>query len=55
MLHDEFDFGKQRCRRFWDRYTSKTACLMGDLVSWDDYTQMIRDELDLKIDIRLNN
>ena len=55
VLHDEFGFGKVRCKRFSERYTKKTECLKDNLVSWDDYTQMIKDELDLSIDIRLND
>ena len=54
VLHDEFGFGKQRCKRFSERYSLKADCLADNLVSWDDYTQMIRDELDLQIEIRLN-
>lgn len=55
VLHDEFGFGKTRCKRFSERYTLKTGCLADNLVSWDDYTRMIKDELDLQIDIRLND
>lgn len=55
VLHDEFGFGKTRCKRFSERYSKKAECLADDLVSWDDYTQMIKDELDLKIEIRLND
>lgn len=55
VLHDEFDFGPKRCKRFCDRYNEKTGCLADDLVSWDDMTQTIKDELGLEIDIRLND
>lgn len=54
VLHDEFGFGKKRCKRFSERYSLKADCLSSNLVSWDDYTQMIKDELDLQIEIRLN-
>ena len=54
VLHDEWQFGKKRCKQFADRYSLKASCLADDLVSWDDYTQMIKDKLDLKIEIRLN-
>lgn len=54
VLHDEFGFGKKRCKRFSERYSLKADCLADNLVSWDDYTQMIKDELDLQIEIRLN-
>ena len=55
VLHDEFGFGKKRCKQFSDRYNLKTDCLRSNLVSWQDYTDMIKDELDLKIEIRLND
>lgn len=55
VLHDEFSFGKTRCKRFSERYTLKAGCLADNLVTWDDYTRMIKDELDLQIDIRLND
>lgn len=54
VLHDEFDFGKVRCKRFCDRYNSKSQCLLEDLASWQDYTDMIKQELDLEIGIRIN-
>ena len=55
VLHDEWQFGKKRCKQFTERFNLKAACLKYDLVSWDDYTRMLKDELDLQIDIRLND
>lgn len=55
VLHDEFGFGKKRCKQFTDRYSLKADCLAAGLVSWDDFTQIIKDELDLEIKIRLND
>lgn len=55
VLHDEWQFGKKRCKQFFDRFHLKASCIASDLVSWDDYTQMIKDELGLQIDIRLND
>lgn len=55
VLHDEFGFGKKRCKQFTDRYNLKSECLAAGLVTWDDMTQIIKDELGLSIKIRLND
>lgn len=54
VLHDEFDFGKKRIQRFFDRYELKSSCLAGGFVSWQDYTDTIKKELGIIIGIRLN-
>ena len=54
VLHDEFDFGKKRIQRFFDRYELKASCLKGGFVTWQDYLDTIKEELDITIDIRLN-
>lgn len=54
VLHDEFDFGKKRIQRFFDRYKLKSSCLMGGFVSWQDYLDTIKEELDISIRISLN-
>ena len=33
VLHDEFDFGKKRVQRFYDRFMKKADCLRGDFVT----------------------
>jgi hypothetical protein len=55
VLHDEFDFGHKRIKRFCDRYNKKIGCLADGLVSWDDYVDTIKEEIDIAIDIRLND
>ena len=55
VLHDEFDFGKKRIQRFFDRYMLKSDCLRGGFVTWQDYTDTIKEELGITIDIRLND
>lgn len=55
VLRDEFDFGPKRAKRFWDRFTSKTECIMSNMATWDDYQKMVKEELGLDIEIRDNN
>lgn len=54
VLHDEFDFGKKRIQRFFDRYMFKSSCLQGGFATWQDYADTIKEELGITIDIRLN-
>lgn len=53
-LHDEFGYGQKRCQRFIDRMTQISASLADDMASWADYQQMIREELGIEMDIRVN-
>lgn len=53
-LHDEFGFGGKRCQKFIKRFNTKAECLVDDMVSWDDYIQMIREELGIELVIRRN-
>lgn len=54
-LRDEFDFGAKRCQRFIDRMMVKAECLVDDIATWDDYIKMIKDELNITLDIRRND
>ncbi len=53
-LHDEFEFGGKRCQRFIKRFNTKAECLVDDMASWDDYIQMIREELGIEMVVRRN-
>ena len=53
-LHDELGFGAKRCKRFLDRFTLKTECLLEDYATWKDYQQIIRDELGFEMELRWN-
>lgn len=55
VLHDEFGFGEKRCQRFMDRMNLKADCIIGDLATWKDYIKLIKEELNLKLEIRWNN
>lgn len=54
VLHDEFDFGQKRCQRFIDRATKIASSLIDDMASWDDYRQMIKDDMGIEMKIRVN-
>ncbi|WP_331654029.1 hypothetical protein [Anaerotignum propionicum] len=53
VLYDEFDFRTARLSRFRERFNLKVACLLDDLVSWDDIVKDI--EKKTKIVIALPN
>lgn len=51
VLHDEFGFGKKRLKQFMRRYNVKMDGLVGDYVTWADYsklfTELTGEELEL--------
>ncbi len=49
VLHDQFDFGRIRCKRFIDRWNFKTDCLGQGLASWQDYIDAIKEELGIDV------
>lgn len=52
VLRDEFGFGKDRAKRFWQRYTMKTECLRDRAItelSWTDISEQVREELGFDI------
>lgn len=49
VLHDEFDFGAKRCKRFLDRASKISESLLADMATWSDYQQMIKDELGIEL------
>lgn len=51
ILHDEYDFQTDECNRFRDRFNLKVACMDDGYASLDDYTDMIKDELDIEIGV----
>lgn len=49
VLRDEYGFGQARCKRFMDRWKLKEKCLEDGLVTWRDYVDAIKDELDIQL------
>lgn len=55
VLRDEFEFGKKRCERFIERMNLKAECLIGDMVTWNDFIENIREDLGIELQIRRND
>lgn len=51
ILHDEYDFKTEECNRFRDRFNLKVSCMDEGLASLDDYTDMIKEELDIEVGV----
>lgn len=50
VLHDEFGFGTDRVNRFIRRFNLKSEVLEGDFATWEDYNQILIDELGIDVD-----
>lgn len=53
-LHDEFGFGFKRIQRYLQRFTTKAECLLEDYATWEDYQNIIKDELGFDLELRWN-
>lgn len=51
-LHDNFQFGYTRCRRWWEGVELGAEYLCKDLATWDDYIRGIKEEIGLDMGIR---
>lgn len=54
VLRDEFGFGKDRLKRFVERFEIKTECLCEEYVKWEDIIENIKEETGLEESIRKN-
>ena len=54
VLHDKFNFGQLRCKRFIEGMEFGTEYLMKDIATWDDYRNSIEEELGIPLKIRVN-
>lgn len=45
VLHDTFDFGQVRCRRFIDKFNWAGDLLMDDCINWAEMQQGIKEQL----------
>lgn len=54
VLHDKFNFGQLRCKRFLEGMEFGTRYLMEDIATWDDYRNSIEEELGIPLKIRMN-
>ena len=55
VLKDEFDFGTKRLDRFKKRLNDKTECLETGNVTWIDMIEQVREENNIKLDLRKND
>lgn len=53
-LHDEFGFGFSRIQRYLNRFTTKAECLLENYATWQDYQNIIKDELGIDLQLRWN-
>lgn len=51
VLHDEFGFGQKRCQQAIDRFNAKAECLADDYCDWQDYMDVIKEELGITLSI----
>lgn len=54
-LHDEFGFGKERIKRFTERFNLKAECIMDDYTNWDEQIAILKEECGLDFSIRKND
>lgn len=52
-LMDEFGMGKVRLARFVDRFELKAECILGDLVSWQDLVNDVRERTGIDLELKL--
>ena len=55
VLKDEFDFGTKRLDRFKKRFNDKTECLETGNVTWIDMIEQVREENNIKLNLRKND
>ncbi len=48
-LHDEFDFDKEQCEQFINRWNLKVPCLAEGYVNWKDLQQSVYEDLGIWI------
>ena len=51
-LHDCYGFGQKRCQRWKDKIDEGADLILDDMATWKDYTDSIKEELNLDLDVR---
>lgn len=51
-VRDEFDFGEKRMQRLIDRMEKKATCLIGDMATWEDFRETIKEETGIEVNVR---
>ena len=55
VLHDRFGFGSKRCKEFFKWFDQRAENVMSDIVTWDDWSRTIKEELGIDIPVHLND
>ena len=51
-VRDEFDFGEKRMQRLINRMEKKATCLIGDMATWEDFRETIKEETGIEVNVR---
>lgn len=51
-VRDEFGFGEKRMQRLIERMEKKATCLIGDMATWEDFRQTIKEETGIEVNAR---
>ena len=52
VLHDRFGFGPKRAAEFWKWFDQRAENVMNDITTWDDWYNVVKDELKLDIPVK---
>ena len=55
VLHDRFGFGPKRCKEFFKWFDIRAENIISDIVTWDDWSRTVKEELGIDIPIHLND
>lgn len=51
-VRDEFGFGEKRMQRLINRMEKKATCLIGDMATWEDFRETIKEETGIEVNVR---
>lgn len=51
-VRDEFGFGEKRMQRLINRMEKKATCLTGDMATWEDFRETIKEETGIEVNVR---
>lgn len=51
-VRDEFGFGEKRMQRLINRIEKKATCLIGNMATWEDFREMIKEETGIEVNVR---
>ena len=51
-VRDEFGLGEKRMQRLINRMEKKATCLIGDMATWEDFRETIKEEMGIEVNVR---